>query len=230
MVQETLPQWVNISLTLLGIVVTGIICALLIKISKSLRDNSTGVILAGLIIVWFIVAYFLAFNGYFQSEEDQRNPLIFIFLLLPIALSFILYKKSKKVQEFIFSIPLSWIIILQVYRIAGGVVFLPLMSMGFLPSVFAIPAGIGDILTGIFAIPAAYMLYKKKRYARPVAIGATIFGIADAVMATTIGFSISVSGVSSTFLAIIPAFYLPLGQVAAMFALIRLKRNAEIIV
>jgi len=229
MVQETLPQWVNISLTLLGIVITGIICALLIKISKSLRDNSTGVILAGLIIVWFIVTYFLAFNGYFQSEEDQRNPLLLISIFLPIALSFILYKKSKKVQEFIFSIPLSWIIILQVYRIAG-VVFLPLGSMGFLPSVFAIPAGIGDILTGIFAIPAAYMLYKKKRYARPVAIGATILGIADAVMAVTIGNVISASGVSSTILAIIPAFYIPLAQVAAMFALIRLKRNDKMIV
>jgi len=227
MVQETLPQWVNISLTLLGIVITGIVCALLIKISKSLRDNSTGVILAGLIIVWFIVTYFLAFNGYFQSEEDQRNPLLLISIFLPIALSFILYKKSKKVQEFIFSIPLSWIIILQVYRI-GGVVFLPLGSMGFLPLVFAIPAGIGDILTGIFAIPAAYMLYKKKRYARPVAIGATILGIADAVMAVAIGNVISASGVSSTFLATIPAFYIPLAQVAAMFALIRLKRNAEI--
>ena len=225
MVQETLPQWLNISLTLFIIVVTGIISAGLIKISKSfLKNNSTGVILAGVIIIWFIVIYFLVFNDSFQIEEDQLNPLFFISLLLPVALSFILYKKSKKVQEFIFSIPLSWIIILQVYRTVG-VVFLLAWSTGFLPSGFAIPAGIGDILTGIFAIPASYMLYKKKRYARPVAIGVTIFGIADFVMAITIGVSISPSVLQNTFLLMIPAFLVPLALVAHMFALIRLKRK-----
>jgi len=227
MVQETLPQWLYISLTLVGIVVTGIISAGLIKISKSLRDNSTGVILAGLIIVWFIVIYFLILNDSFQIEEDQLNPLFLISVLLPVALSFIIYKKSKKVQEFIFSIPLYWLIILQVYRNVG-VIFLLAMSMGILPSVFAIPAGIGDILFGIFVIPAAYMLFKKIRYARPVAIGVTIFGIADLVMAFTIGLSTSLSAITNSFLVIIPAFFVPLSLVAHMFALIRLKRNTGI--
>ncbi len=228
MVQETIPQWLNISRTLFIIVVTGIISAGLIKISKSfLKNNSTGFILAGVVIVWFIVIYFLVVNDSFRIEEDQLNPLFFISVLLPVALSFILYKKSKKVQEFIFSIPLNWLIILQVYRTVG-VVFLLAWSAGFLPSVFAIPAGIGDILTGIFAIPAAYMLYKKIRYARPVAIGVTIFGIGDIVMALTIGGFTSLSLVTNDFLVIIPAFLVPLALVAHMFALIRLKRNAEI--
>jgi len=229
MVQETLPEWINISLTLFGIVTVGTVSAGLIKISKSLRDNSTGFILAGLIIVWFSVIYFLIFNDSFQIEGYQNNPFFFITLFLPIALSFIIYKKSKKVQELIFSIPLSWLIILQVYRTEGSI-FLLVMSMGFLPSVFAIPAGIGDILAGIFAIPASYMLYKKKRYARPVAIGVTIFGIADFVMAITIGVSISPSVLQNTFLLIIPAFLVPFALVVHMFTLIRLKRNAKMIV
>jgi len=61
MVQETLPEWINISLTLFGIVTVVTVSAGLIKISKSLRNNSTGFILAGLIIVWFSVIYFLIF-------------------------------------------------------------------------------------------------------------------------------------------------------------------------
>lgn len=225
MVQETLPEWLNISLMLFGIIITGIVSAGLIKISKSfLRDNSTGVVLAGLVIGWFVVTYFLVFNDSFQIEEDQLNPLFFISLFLPIALSFLIYKKSKKVQEFIFSIPLYWLIILQVYR-TGGAIFLPVVSMGFLSSVFGIPAGIGDILAGIFAIPASYMLYKKKRYASPVTIGVTIFGIGDLVMAVIIGISISPSVLTNTILVIIPIFLVPLALIAHMFALICLKRK-----
>ena len=45
---------------------------------------------------------------------------------------------------------------IQMYRVVGFI-FVLLAIDNLLPAVFAIPAGLGDTLTGLFAIPAAYL-------------------------------------------------------------------------
>src|SRR5262249_108299 len=55
------------------------------------------------------------------------------------------------------------------------------------PGVFAIPAGVGDILTGIFAPLGAYWGFAGKPYAPAAATAWNLFGMADLVNAVTIG-------------------------------------------
>jgi hypothetical protein len=70
------------------------------------------------------------------------------------------------------------------FRVLGGV-FIVRYLQGEIPGFFAIPAGVGDLLTGIFAPLVAYWLYSGKSYARGAAIAWNLFGMADLVDAVT---------------------------------------------
>ena len=81
---------------------------------------------------------------------------------------------------------MHWLIGIQVVR-AIGVMFLVRYAQGTLPGVFAIPAGIGDIITGVAAPFVAYWYYKQRPWSRGIAIAWNIFGIADLINALALG-------------------------------------------
>jgi hypothetical protein len=56
-----------------------------------------------------------------------------------------------------------------------------------LPGVWALPAGIGDVLTGLFAVPAAIAVATGSAEGRKVAIIWNTFGLADLAVAITLG-------------------------------------------
>src|SRR5258706_4185047 len=84
------------------------------------------------------------------------------------------------------AIPLHWIVAAQVYRIGGGI-FLVLWADGRLPWQFALPAGIGDVMTGCLAVVVAVLLAQNAPGALRAAYGWCLFGIADLVVAVTMG-------------------------------------------
>src|SRR5262249_43191601 len=84
---------------------------------------------------------------------------------------------SKDFRAIIASIPPHWLIAIQTSRIFGAV-FLIRWWQGEAPAVFAIPAGVGDVLTGLFAPLIAYWWYRGKSYARMTAILWNLFGMA----------------------------------------------------
>jgi hypothetical protein len=72
----------------------------------------------------------------------------------------------------------------QIYRVGGGI-FLMLWADGRLP--FALSAGIGDVTTGVAAVVVAISLAQKAPDARRAAYTWSFFGIADLVVAITMG-------------------------------------------
>jgi hypothetical protein len=68
-----------------------------------------------------------------------------------------------------------------------GGIFLVAWAHGDLAGVFALPAGVGDTLTGLLALPTAYLLYLAPRENRQAAIAWNILGILDLIIAITIG-------------------------------------------
>jgi hypothetical protein len=86
----------------------------------------------------------------------------------------------------------SWLVGVQVYRVLG-VIFLVLYAGGHLPGVFALPAGVGDTLVGILApFVAASFARSAEGSERRVRIW-NLLGIADLVIAVTLGFLTSPS-------------------------------------
>jgi hypothetical protein len=79
--------------------------------------------------------------------------------------------------------PVHWMVVLQTYRIVGGIFLYPFMTQGILTPGFAWPAGVGDVLTGLAAPLVAWAVLHQTPRARALFYGWTIFGIADLIVA-----------------------------------------------
>jgi hypothetical protein len=80
----------------------------------------------------------------------------------------------------------SILIAVHTWRILG-IVFLWGMTQGLLDPAFAIPAGVGDILIGVTAIPFAIFLWKGYSWSKYAVVVWSVLGIADLVNAVTLG-------------------------------------------
>ncbi len=164
--------------------------------------------LLALIALWFSVAL-AASTGNFTSI-----PLVVPFALVPI-IGGALLSFQPKLKKLIETIPTHWLIYLQTYRIAGGLFIFPYMTEGILTQGFSINAGIGDMLTGILALPVAWLVLKHgagKTWVRTAFYAWTALGILDLIVAFGSAgyFGFAVEGVQPLFpITTIPLFFGP---------------------
>jgi hypothetical protein len=97
---------------------------------------------------------------------------------------------SKRVGHLLDAMPATWLVALQFYRIFGSQ-WLAYWLRGLLPALWALPAGTGDVLTGLFAVPAAIALAAGTTEGRKAAILWNLFGLADFAVAITLGMMIT---------------------------------------
>ncbi len=135
--------------------------------------------------LWAAVAWSAAINGVLRAGASPV-PLLPIAIFLPVIVGVPLLLLSKRMGQVLDAMPATWLIALQVYRVFGAV-FLAGALRGVLPSVFGLPAGIGDVLTGLFAVPAAIAVASGSAEGRKAAILWNLFGLADFVVAITLG-------------------------------------------
>lgn len=112
--------------------------------------------------LWLALVWWLALDGAFRPRPPGGAPALPLAILLPLLIGIPLLLRSKSVGAVLDSVPGSWLVALQVYRIFGGI-FLVAWSRGELSSTFALPAGTGDVLVGLFALPVAYLLHSGAR-------------------------------------------------------------------
>jgi hypothetical protein len=91
------------------------------------------------------------------------------------------YSKQKQYNR-----TTSILIAVHTWRVVG-IVFLWGMTQGLLDPAFAIPAGVGDILIGLTAIPFAIFLWKEYSWSKYSVVVWSVLGIADLVNAITLG-------------------------------------------
>lgn len=135
--------------------------------------------------LWFAVAWSGAIDGAFRADASSL-PLLPLAIFLPVIVGAPIVLLSRRVGQVLDAMPLSWLIAIQLYRVFGSV-FLAAGLRGALPAAFALPAGIGDVLTGLFALPAAVAVAMGTGQSRRAAIIWNIFGLADFVVAITLG-------------------------------------------
>src|SRR5882757_1867485 len=110
--------------------------------------------------------------------------------LKPVIIGAPLLLWSKRVGQLLDAMPATWLVALQLYRVFGSQ-WLAYWLRALLPGLWALPAGTGDVLTGLFAVPAAIALATGTAEGRKAAILWNIFGIADLAVAITLGMIIA---------------------------------------
>jgi hypothetical protein len=121
----------------------------------------------------------------------------------------------------------SILIAVQTYRI-GGIAFLWGMTQGLLDPAFAIPAGVGDILIGVTAIPFAIFLWKGYSWSKYALVVWSVLGIADLVNALTLGVITNPDFSTSTMATfpwiLVPTVFVPLALALHGITLYRLRK------
>lgn len=192
--------------------------------------------LAAFLIAWLSAAWTLSARGVFASAADSGVKAAGTHILLPIILIAVgvltILTRSNTVTAVVDAAPLWWLVAFQAYRITGFV-FLRLRDHGFLPGYFALPAGIGDTLTGTLAIGAALALRRELPWARRFAYAVNIFGLADLINAVSMGVltaAESPAGISPMLvypLSIVPTFGVPLAAIMHCLSLWQLNRRRQ---
>ena len=192
--------------------------------------------LSAALIAWLAIAqYFGSANTYFARSETAA-PTVLLGLLIPLIAAVAGVWLSNSVASLVRAIPLEWLVAAQIYRV-GGAIFLVLWASGRLPWQFALPAGIGDVTTGLLAVVVATLLARKTVGARRAVLTWSLFGIADLIVALTMGAMTSPGRphllafdapnllISSYPLVMVPTFGVPLALMLHGLVLWRLRRE-----
>ena len=135
--------------------------------------------------LWFALVWSGSINGVFRTGVT-RFPVLPSAMLLPVIIGVPLLLTSKRVGQVLDAMPRSWLIALQLYRIFG-IWAVAAGLRGAMPGILSWPAGFGDLLTGLFALPAAIAVASGTAEGRRAAIIWNIFGLADFAVAVTLG-------------------------------------------
>lgn len=203
---------------------------------KGFTNKKTSfVVLAGL-SAWYVAVVFLGNVGFFAARPLFAPNIAFAFILLFVAIKKILSIPS--LEEAFSRIPLHWVFMVQTFRVMG-VGFLSLYFMKVLPGEFAIPTGVGDVFVGISAPLVAYIYTLHISYSRKLAIFWNYLGIADLLMAISLGiltyskpFQVIPTEIPNDPIAlypsiIIPVFAVPLSLLLHLFSLKVLQKSVK---
>ena len=139
--------------------------------------------------LWLAMIWSGAINGLFLPRVSSVT-LLPLAIFLPVIIATPILLSSKRMGQVLDAMPASWLIALQLYRVFGGV-FLVGWARNVIPGVFALPAGIGDVITGLLAVPVAIAVATNTPEARRAAVGWNVFGLFDFAVAISIGLMIA---------------------------------------
>jgi hypothetical protein len=144
-------------------------------------------------IQWGIIGFyglFLAYVSFFALkgtfDVDTLAPKVMVWAGLPLAvILFGIIGNTSLFKTLLRSITLESLITIHVFRYLG-IFFLFLYGYHLLPARFAFFAGLGDVITAIFAVPVARMVAKDHPRWKLAVYAWNIFGIMDIVDLLTV--------------------------------------------
>jgi hypothetical protein len=198
----------------------------------STRQSWVAIVSGVVLAAWAIAAAVLATRGFFRPPDAQSPPPIGIYLALVLIALALCLAFSKSLRSLLSK--QKNLIRLNLWRLVGAV-FLILMASGQMPALWALPAGIGDIIVGATAPWVAN--HFDAPGGRRLAILFNLFGIADLIVAVGLGIMTS-PGPTQAFhtsptsefatqfpLALVPTFLVPLAFMLHVVSLWQLFGN-----
>lgn len=244
----TIPLYVSVSIVLVDLAVAAAVWFGVTRIARQLNfpprtQRRIAVLMAVIPAAWLLVAPAIAaaMQTYLPSLHPGAPNVGMLPLILAPVITGLALLKSPIWRQIVVAAPLHWLTGIQVYRVIG-VVFLHLMLLGVLPAYFAIPAGYGDLISGLPAPLVAYWVWRQKNSWRQWDIWLNVIGLLDFVIAVGIGSGILYSDLSQILfgettlitapfayfpLSLIPLFVVPIGIVLHLYSFIKLGLNPE---
>jgi hypothetical protein len=153
-------------------------------------------------------------------------------VLVPIAIFVVWSITSQSFRQFLLSLDLRTLTIVQAWRIAG-LAFLALYTYNILPGQFALPAGWGDIAIGATAPLVAIKLVNSR--SKKSFILWQLFGITDLVLAVGSGVTaqlinphgITTSAMTVLPMSLIPTFAVPLFMILHFISIAQARQWQE---
>jgi len=187
------------------------------------RAQNTYVTAGALVLAaWFGVSTAIAAAGGF-SEAVTGNfavPLLALTLALPIAVGVIVALTSSAIRQLISQSNIQpAVIAVHALRFIAGATIVLMAPFGVLPAIFAVPAGVGDVLIGSSALLASRWV-SSGRWGR--VLSWNVLGLVDFVNAAALGLfttpgplhALQTHPTSALFwmqpLAIVPIFMVPI--------------------
>lgn len=188
--------------------------------------------------IWAAAIVALSLNGTFHPVGSAPPPAMPVAILLPPALFLLAYRLMPSVRDWVASLELAAVTAFQAWRIMGGV-FLFLWYYGDLPTLFAWPAGLGDVLVGLAAPWVTAAVIRQSAGWRGKSMALITAGLLDFVVAvgsgilTISGGPLAVAGapgselVNAFPLVMVPAFFVPMFIIFHLIAWIKLRNEFQ---
>ncbi len=165
----------------------------------------------GFYILYLTYVALASLNGFF--DDVMLPPKIVLTTTLPFAIFITIVFLSKTCKKANIILTLEELVGIHVFRLIGST-FLILLFFELLPPLFALIAGIGDVLTAVTSVWVVRAIRLEKTYARGLTYVWNTFGLVDilvtsamAIIFTKISIDNGVQGVE--FLAEFPFCFIP---------------------
>jgi hypothetical protein len=182
--------------------------------------SSIGLAVTIALASWLVFVLLLGAAGAFVGPPGRPPVAIGIGVSAPLMLFFVWLRLSRSFREFVLSIDLRLIAAMQAWRWAG-LGFLDLYAYKVLPALFALPAGLGDMIVGFTAPLIILGLVRQPGFAAGgTFIRWNIFGILDLLLAVSLATvstllatgapgEVSAAPMATLPLLVIPGFLVP---------------------
>lgn len=128
-----------------------------------------------IIFAWTATLTVLSYKGFF-TDFSKMPPRIVLALLIPLPF-ILLFSYSKTGTQMLQLVPPQWLVLMQSFRIFVELLLWFAFLANKLPIQMCIEGRNYDVLTGIFAIPIAWLLVNKRSYSSQMIIAFNVLGI-----------------------------------------------------
>ena len=154
-----LPRLILVFICLV-VILYGLHKALLISMFPASRRKKIMVTTIIIIICWATLLAILSFNGFFADfSKLPPRPALALFVPLPFALIFAFSKTGKQI---LLHVAPHWLALIQAFRIFVELLLLAGFIKNLLPVQMTFEGRNFDVLTGLLALPAGYLISKHK--------------------------------------------------------------------
>jgi len=144
---------------------------------------------------------------------------------IPIAAVAIGYRAWPRFRNYLLTLDLRLVLAAQLWRVIG-IAFLFALAFDQLPAGFAVPAGVGDIATGIAAL-AVVLALGNGSLTRGRLYAFSALGVVDFLVADATGLSLEPSTLGVWPLAIFPTVMVPFFAVLHLVAVLQSRHDWE---